>query len=330
MTPGDIDLIRPIHSVLGVQAAIRAEGLMKRFAGTCAVDGVDLEVPAGSVLALLGPNGAGKTTTVRMLATLLRPDAGHAWVAGHEVRQRPDLVREAIGLTGQYAALDANISGRENLYLIGRLLDFSRRRARERADELLDKFGLTGVADRLVRTYSGGTRRRVDLAASLVGHPAVLYLDEPTAGLDPRSRNSLWDTVLELVKQGTTVMLTTQYMEEAEELADTVVVMDSGKVIASGTSVELRAQVGGKALRVRPGWGTQAQEVAAALVSAGLGPVATDEDVVSLAITDDEQLALAVRALGACGLAIAGIDTYMPGLDEVFLALTGVTPGRSS
>jgi len=325
----DLGLIRPIGSVVGTMAPIHAEGLVKRFGDTRAVDGVDLEVPAGTVLGLLGPNGAGKTTTVRMLATLLRPDAGRAWVAGHEVSRRPDLVRESIGLTGQYAALDANISGRENLYLIGRLLDLSRRRAWARADELLDRFGLSQVANRLVRTYSGGTRRRVDLAASLVGNPVVLYLDEPTAGLDPRSRNTLWDTVRELVRQGTTVLLTTQYMEEAEALADAVVVMDSGRIIASGTSVELRAKVGGKALRVRPGLGTPVSAVAMALTNAGLGPVATDDEVVSLPLTDDEQLSRAVRALGDRGLSIAGIETHMPGLDEVFLALTGAAPGKA-
>ncbi|HWG98567.1 MAG TPA: ATP-binding cassette domain-containing protein [Pilimelia sp.] len=311
-------------------APILVSGLVKEFAGTRAVAGVDLEVPAGTVLGLLGPNGAGKTTTVRILATLLRPDAGRAWVNGHEVTERPDLVREAIGLTGQYAALDANISGRENLYLIGRLLDLPRRRARERAAELLERFGLTGAADRLVRTYSGGMRRRVDLAASLVGDPAVLFLDEPTTGLDPRSRNGLWDAVRDLVRQGTTVLLTTQYMEEAEALADAVVVMDGGRIVASGTSVELRSRVGGKALRVRPGPPTPPAAVVAALTAAGLGPAAVEDDVVVLPVADDAQLSAALRALGEHGVSVAEIGSHMPSLDEVFLALTGATPGGAA
>jgi daunorubicin resistance ABC transporter ATP-binding subunit len=304
--------------------ALLAEGLAKRFGGSDAVRGVDLAVPAGRVLALLGPNGAGKTTTVRMLATLLRPDAGRATVAGHDLLRRPDLVRASIGLTGQYAALDGNLSGREHLYLIGRLLDLTRAGARRRAAELLARFDLDAVADRLVRTYSGGTKRRLDLAASLVGRPAVLYLDEPTTGLDPRSRNGLWQAVRDLAGAGTAVLLTTQYMEEAEALADEVVVMDGGRVIASGTSDALRAAVGGTALRITPAPGTDPARTVAALHHAGLGPAATGDDgVVSLPITDREQLTRAVRALGAGAAPIAGIETRSPGLDEVFLALTG-------
>jgi oleandomycin transport system ATP-binding protein len=308
--------------------ALLAEGLVKRFGDRDAVRGVDLAVPAGRVLALLGPNGAGKTTTVRILATLLRPDAGRAWVAGHDLTARPDLVRESIGLTGQYAALDGNLSGREHLYLIGRLLDLSRAAARRRAAELLASFDLDAVAGRLVRTYSGGTKRRLDLAAGLVGRPAVLYLDEPTTGLDPRSRNTLWQTVRGLAAQGTAVLLTTQYMEEAEALADEVVVMDGGRVIASGTSASLRATVGGTSLRVTPAPGSDPALIGAALQRAGLGPTATGEDgVVSLPITDQRQLSRAVRALGDDATPIAGIETRVPGLDEVFLALTGAGAG---
>lgn len=313
-------------------AAIRAEGLVKHFGDTRAVNGVELEVPAGSVLGLLGPNGAGKTTTVRMLATLLRPDAGRAWVAGHEIGRRPDLVRESIGLTGQYTSVDAGISGRENLYLFARLLNLSRRGALSRVDELLDLLDLTKVADRLVSTYSGGTRRRLDLAASLIGHPKVLYLDEPTTGLDPHSRNGLWDIVRDLVGQGTTVLLTTQYMTEAEELADEVAVMDGGRVIASGTSMELRARVGGKVLRVRPGPQVSSSAVVSVFVAAGLGPAGVEEKdgVVSLLITSDDQLTRAIAVLGAVSLPLASIETHIPGLDEVFLALTGAAPRGGS
>jgi oleandomycin transport system ATP-binding protein len=307
--------------------ALLAEGLVKRFGDREAVSGVDLAVPGGGVLALLGPNGAGKTTTVRILATLVRPDAGRAVVAGHDLLRRPDLVRTSIGLTGQFTALDDNLSGREHLHLIGRLLDMSRSDARRRAAELLAGFDLDGVADRLVRTYSGGTKRRLDLAASLVGRPAVLYLDEPTTGLDPRSRNGLWDRVRELAAHGTAVLLTTQYMEEAEALADEVVVMDGGRVIASGTSAALRAAVGGTALRVTPAAGTDPALIDAALRRAGLGPAATGADgVVSLPITHQDQLSRAVRALGDHATPIAAIETCVPGLDEVFLALTGAGP----
>jgi oleandomycin transport system ATP-binding protein len=313
-------------------AAILAEGLVKHFDGVHAVDGVDLEVPSGSVLSLLGPNGAGKTTMVRMLATLLRPDAGRAWVAGHDIGARPDLVRESIGLTGQYTSVDTRISGRENLYLFARLLNYSRRRAWSRVEELLDQLGLTEAAGRLVSTYSGGMRRRLDLAASLIGAPRVLYLDEPTTGLDPRSRAGVWDTVRDLVAAGTTVLLTTQYMAEAEELADTVVVMAGGRVVASGSSMELRARIGGMVLRVSLGHGTAPEAAAAALRRAGLRPTNVDHEsgVVSVSIARDGELNTAVRVIGMADLPIEGIETRVPSLDEVFLALTGSVPERGA
>ena len=313
-------------------AAIQAEGLVKHFGDVHAVNGVDLDVPEGTVLGLLGPNGAGKTTTIRMLATLLRPDAGWARVAGHHISDRPDLVRESIGLTGQYSTVDLDISGRENLYLFARLLDFPRRQAWARVDEMLERLALTEVAGRLVSTYSGGLRRRLDLAASLMGHPKVLYLDEPTAGLDPHSRNGLWEIVRELVAQGTTVLLTTQYMSEAEELADHVAVMDDGAVIASGPISELCAKVGGTVLRVRPAPSVSPNAVASAFTDAGLGLARVEDEtgVVWLAISEDDQLTRAVRTLGEAGLPLASVDTHTPSLDEVFLALTGRTPNTAT
>jgi oleandomycin transport system ATP-binding protein len=304
-------------------AAIQGEGLVKSFGAVRAVDGVDLAVPPGNVLGLLGPNGAGKTTVVRMLATLVRPDAGRATVAGHDVVSQPHLVRESIGLTGQYACVDGEISGWENLYLFARLLNFSRRKAKARVDEMLARLDLTAAASRLVSTYSGGMRRRLDLAASLMASPRVLFLDEPTTGLDPHSRNGLWQLVRDLVAEGTTVLLTTQYMAEADELADNIAVMDRGKVIAFGPSIELRAKVGGKVLRIRPGDGVSVRSIADVL--AGAVP---EQDAVVLPITDEEQITRTIRTLADCGLAIAGIDTYIPGLDEVFLALTGKEPAQ--
>jgi len=305
--------------------AILAEGLVKSFGDTHAVRGVDLSVPAGTVLGLLGPNGAGKTTVVRMLATLVPLDAGRAWVAGHPVVERPDLVRESIGLTGQYTTVDNGLSGRENLYLVARLLNFSRRSAWARVDALVERLDLGQVAGRLVSTYSGGTRRRLDLAASLVNRPQVLYLDEPTTGLDPHSRNELWTIIRELVAGGTTVLLTTQYMAEAEELADHVVVMAGGRVIASGSPTELRARVAGTMLRIRPGPNVSLDDVADVLTRAGLGPAAAEREdgLVTLPIPGDSQLTSAVGALGAANLALSRIETYTPTLDEVFLTLTG-------
>src|SRR5690606_38146210 len=230
--------------------AIRAEGLVKRFKEQTALAGVDLVARRGAVLGVLGPNGSGKTTTVRILATLLRPDGGHAEVDGLDVVRNPHEVRRKIGLTGQYAAVDQDLSGTQNLMLIARLLGFSRRGARARAAELLGRFSLTDAADRPAKTYSGGMRRRLDLAASLVGRPSLLYLDEPTTGLDPHSRNELWDVVRGLVDDGVTVLLTTQYLEEADQLADDIVVLDHGRVISRGTPDELKAQAGSQVLQV--------------------------------------------------------------------------------
>jgi len=298
---------------------IKAEGLLKRFGRATAVDGVDLVVPTGTVLGLLGPNGAGKTTTVRMLTTLLRPDGGRASVHGHDVVRDADQVRRVIGLTGQYATVDEGISGRENLYLIGRLLDLSRRGAWQRADQMLERFDLVAAAGRQVRTYSGGMRRRLDLAASLVGEPSVLFLDEPTTGLDPRSRNGLWDEVRSLVAGGATVLLTTQYMEEAEALADEVVVIDGGRVVAGGPTEQLRARVGGQVLHVRP---VCDRDLAA--VAQLLGGV-VDGDHVRLPLTDSTALTRALWLLSRSGLGIASVDTKVPSLDEVFLTLTGRT-----
>jgi oleandomycin transport system ATP-binding protein len=241
----------PPHSacMTGTQAnAITARGLTKRFGATTAVDGVDLAIPEGSVFGLLGPNGAGKTTIVSMLATLVTPDTGQATVLGYDVAKQAHQVRQLIGLTGQYASLDETLTGTENLVLIGRLIGLSRKDAKERAARLLQKFRLTGAAARAVKTYSGGMRRRLDLAASLVSTPQVLFLDEPTTGLDPRSRNELWDIVRELVKDGATVLLTTQYLEEADQLADRIAVIDHGRVIAQGTSAELKELTGADTL----------------------------------------------------------------------------------
>ncbi|MEV4432054.1 ATP-binding cassette domain-containing protein [Streptomyces sp. NPDC049555] len=307
--------------------AIRTEDLVKSFAGTPAVRGVSLEVPAGSVLGVLGPNGAGKTTTVRMLSTLLRPDGGRAEILGHDVVREARTVRSLIGLTGQYAAVDQDISGWENLYLVGRLTGLGRRGARARADEMLERFRLTEAGGRAAGGYSGGMRRRLDIAVSLVGSPRVLFLDEPTTGLDPRSRNELWDEVRALAAAGTTVLLTTQYMEEAEALADSLVVIDRGRVIASGGTAELRARVGGQVLRVVPEDPGQLPEVRRVLAGCGAGEAQLDEAAghvqVPLSGEGGGALTAAVRALGAAGIPVAGVNTHVPSLDEVFLTLTG-------
>ncbi|MEU8963544.1 ATP-binding cassette domain-containing protein, partial [Streptomyces sp. NPDC048491] len=291
-------------------------------------DGVDLDVREGTVLGVLGPNGAGKTTLVRCLSTLLVPDAGTAVVAGYDVVRQPRQLRRTIGLTGQYASVDEKLSGRENLYMIGRLLDLSRKDARSRADELLERFSLTDAGKRLTATYSGGMRRRLDLAASMIGHPAVLYLDEPTTGLDPRTRNEVWDEVRRMVAEGATVLLTTQYMEEAEQLASELTVIDRGRVIANGEVDELKARVGGRTLQIRPTDPEQLGAMARAVAEAGLDGVAgtqvvPDEGVLNVPILSDEQLTAVVGLLGSRGYGIAHIGTHLPSLDEVFLAITG-------
>ncbi|MFI6640098.1 ATP-binding cassette domain-containing protein [Streptomyces sp. NPDC050504] len=308
--------------------AVEVRGLVKHYGGTKALDGVDLDVREGTVLGVLGPNGAGKTTLVRVLSTLVRPDAGSARVAGYDVLTQPRQLRRTIGLTGQYASVDEKLSGWENLYMIGRLLDLSRAAARRRADEMLERFSLTEAARRPSGTYSGGMRRRLDLAASMIGSPAVLYLDEPTTGLDPRTRNEVWDEVQRMVAEGATVLLTTQYMEEAEQLANELTVIDKGRVIASGGVDELKARVGGRTLEVRPADPAELPRMAQALRESGLDGVAgssavPDENLLRVPILSDEQLTAVVALFAARGFGIAHIGTHLPSLDEVFLAITG-------
>ncbi|WP_433500470.1 ATP-binding cassette domain-containing protein [Sphaerimonospora sp. CA-214678] len=303
--------------------AIQAEGLVKRYGETRALDGIDLEVPRGRLLGVLGPNGAGKTTAVRILATLLRPDGGRAQVGGFDVVRQAHQVRSLIGLTGQYAAVDETLTGVENLVMIGRLLDLPRRDAKRRAAELLERFALTEAAGRAAKTYSGGMRRRLDLAASLVGRPQVLFLDEPTTGLDPRSRTDLWGVVRRLQDDGVTVLLTTQYLEEADQLADDIVVIDHGRVIASGTPDELKATTGAQVLEVRPAeaarLGLVEQVVAEVL---GAVPEVSGGQV-SAAVRDPAVVAAVVRRLDDLGVVAAELSLRKASLDEVFLALTG-------
>lgn len=308
--------------------AVEVRGLVKHFGDTKAVDGVDLDVPEGTVLGVLGPNGAGKTTLVRCLSTLLVPDAGTAVVAGYDVVRQPRQLRRTIGLTGQYASVDEKLPGWENLYMIGRLLDLSRREARARADAMLERFSLTEAGKRRVRTYSGGMRRRLDLAASMIGRPSVLYLDEPTTGLDPHSRNEVWNEVRRMVADGATVLLTTQYMEEAEQLANHLTVIDRGRVIADGRVNELKAKIGGRTLQIRPSDPGELHRMVGAIIQAGLegiGGATADVEggLVNVPIASDEQLTALIGLLGQRGFAIAGIDTHLPSLDEVFLAITG-------
>jgi oleandomycin transport system ATP-binding protein len=303
--------------------AIWAEGLVKRFGETTALAGVDLAVRTGTVLGLLGPNGAGKTTAVRVLATLLRPDGGHATVAGHDVVRDAHRVRQLIGLTGQYASVDETLTGVENLVLLGRLLGQPRAEAKQRARELLAEFRLEDAADRAAKTYSGGMRRRLDLAASLVGRPQLLYLDEPTTGLDPRSRNEVWDLVRGLVAGGVTVLLTTQYMDEADHLAEEIVVVDHGRVIATGTPEELKVKTGTQTLAVRP---TDPADLPTVISVVGELTRSTPEvvnNLVSAPVPDGTVLPAAVRRLDDAEVVIAELALRGSSLDEVFLALTG-------
>ncbi len=303
--------------------AIQAEGLVKRFGETVALDGVDLEVRSGTVLGVLGPNGAGKTTAVRILTTLLRPDAGRAMVDGYDVVRDAHRVRQLIGLTGQYASVDEMLTGTENLVMIGRLLGMPRREAKARAAELLERFELWDARDRAAKTYSGGMRRRLDLAASLVGRPSVLFLDEPTTGLDPHARGGLWDTVRGLVTDGVTVLLTTQYLEEADQLADEIVVIDRGMVIANGTPDRLKNQVGGQVLQVRPVDDGDLETVAG-LVSVVTGDgMQVEGELVTAPISDPAVLPTIVRRLDEAGVLVAELSLRRSTLDEVFLALTG-------
>ena len=304
---------------------IRTEGLAKSFGTTRALDGVDLEVTGGTVLGLLGPNGAGKTTAVRILATLLAPTAGHAQVGGYDVVGQPHQVRQLIGLTGQYAAVDENLSGTENLTMLARLLGLDKTKAHQRADELLEHFDLAEAGGRMVKTYSGGMRRRLDLAASLVGQPPVLFLDEPTTGLDPRSRNGLWAVIRELVAEGTTVLLTTQYMEEADQLTHHIAVVDHGQVIATGTPDELKARVGGQVLELRPADAADLERAADLLAGLTGSPATVDPDLRQLGVPmpDPAWLPVTVRRLDEAGIGVVDLGLRRPSLDEVFLALTG-------
>ncbi|MFG2903931.1 ATP-binding cassette domain-containing protein [Kitasatospora sp. NPDC048286] len=311
---------------MATDKAILAEGLSKRYATHTALHGIDLAVPTGTVLGVLGPNGAGKTTTVRILATLLQPDGGRAVVAGHDVARDPRAVRRRIGLAGQYAAVDALLTGRENLVLLGRLLRLGRRGAAARAQELLDRFGLLDAAERTVGTYSGGMRRRLDLAACVVGEPEVLFLDEPTTGLDPVSRNVLWNEVRGLVAGGVTVLLTTQYLEEADELADRVVVIDTGRVVAEGSPDELKRKVGTDSLEVTVAQPGQLRAAAAALAALGGRAPTVHEDGCRVTVPLEhglDDVALAASELRGRGITAADFQVRRPSLDDVFFALTG-------
>ncbi|WP_127553341.1 ATP-binding cassette domain-containing protein [Actinoplanes sp. OR16] len=307
--------------------AVAAEGLRKRYrGGTTALDAFDLHAPAGGVYGLLGPNGAGKTTAVRVLSTLLTFDGGRAEVAGADVASRPDLVRDRIALTGQYAAVDEVLSGRQNLVLFGRLQHLSARDSRRRADELLEQFGLTDAKGRSAGEYSGGMRRRLDLAASMIRRPRVLFLDEPTTGLDPRSRNQVWDAVRALVADGTTVLLTTQYLDEADQLAARIAVVDAGTVVAEGTPAELKATIGADRLEIVVE--DAARLADAASVVAGLTGAAPDIDAdqrrLRVPVTDRVgSLIETVRVLHSAGIALSDAGLHRPTLDEVFLHLTG-------
>ena len=306
-------------------SAIEAEGLVKDFGKVRALDGIDMVAREGSVFGLLGPNGAGKTTAIRVLSTLLQPTAGRAAVGGYDVVRQPREVRRLIGLTGQYAAVDELLSGQENLYMIGRLLGLSTRDARARGKELLDAFDLSDAAGKYVKQYSGGMRRRLDLAASLVGRPHFLYLDEPTTGLDPRSRLELWGMIRTLVAQGTTVLLTTQYLEEADRLADEIVVIDKGRVIAAGTPAQLKMRIAGQVLEARPVDPADLAAVEKILSSFAVGDEAAynDGQLVTVSIAERSALGQAVRRLDEEGIVVEDLSLRRPSLDEVFLAITG-------
>ncbi|MFI5958494.1 ATP-binding cassette domain-containing protein [Cryptosporangium sp. NPDC051539] len=305
--------------------AIEVEGLVKRFGATTALDGVELTVPTGTILGLLGPNGAGKTTAVRVLATLLQPDAGSARVCGYDVVHQAAAVRSRIALTGQYASVDEDLSGTENLVMLARLLGHSRRDSKATAAGLLSRFGLADAGGRSVTTYSGGMRRRLDLAAGLVGDPDVLYLDEPTTGLDPRSRGEVWDTIRGLVADGVTVLLTTQYLDEADQLADSIAVIDRGRLIATGTPDELKSQVGEQTIEVRPMDPERLEEVAAIVAAVTRVEPARNvaRTLVTAPVAEPAMLADVVRRLDDAGILAGELGLRRASLDEVFLTLTG-------
>jgi oleandomycin transport system ATP-binding protein len=305
-------------------AAIKASGLTKHFGKTKALDGIDLTVEEGRVLGVLGPNGAGKTTAVRILATLLRPDAGSAMVSGFDVVHQPKEVRRKIGLTGQYASVDEDLTGIQNLVMIGQLLDLSTAQARVRANELLAEFDLTEAAKRLTKTYSGGMRRRLDLAASLIGRPSVVYLDEPTTGLDPAKRDDVWGMIRGLVSKGTTVLLTTQYLEEADALANEITVIDHGRVIANDTPQGLKRQLGGQTIEVRPTLAADVPRVRELLKMVGTRePEQPAPDLLSVPVANDSALTTIVSALAAAHISVSELSLRLPSLDEVFYSLTG-------
>jgi ABC-2 type transport system ATP-binding protein len=306
--------------------AIKASGLAKAYGDVIALNGIDIEVEQGTVLGLLGPNGSGKTTTVRILATLLQADSGSASVGGFDVATQPDEVRSVIGLTGQYAAVDEYLTGRENLELFGRLFHLSKFDAAKRAAELLDRFDLSDAADRGIKGYSGGMRRRLDLAASLIGRPNVLFLDEPTTGLDPRSRQGMWSVIEDLIAEGTTVLLTTQYLEEADQLANKIVVLDQGNVIAKGTSNELKSQVGGDRIEIVVESAQDVSKAAIAIAEFGSAPAITEDLTKTILLPvagGSTAIVNIVRKLDENNISIADIALRRPTLDDVFLSLTG-------
>jgi ABC-2 type transport system ATP-binding protein len=306
--------------------AVAIEGLTKTFGDVVALNGVDLEVEAGTVFGLLGPNGAGKTTLVRILATLLEPTGGRAAVLGHDVVAQPLAVRRSIGLAGQFAAVDAELTGRENIEMIARLYRLSGTEASRRSSEILEQFGLVGAADRRVSTYSGGMRRRLDLAAGLIGRPPVVLLDEPTTGLDPRSRQELWKTVDDLRREGTTVLLTTQYLDEADRLAQRIALVDHGRIAAEGTAAQLKAAIGGNLLRIRvsdPADVDAASAVLSEVCALEEPRVDVAEGEIRVPVADPAASAEAVRRLDESGLPIAALELQQPSLDDVFLTMTG-------
>jgi len=322
---GVVNIGRGAVKKADVELAVHAEGLVRKFGENAAVDGVDLIVRRGEIYGFLGPNGAGKTTTIRMLATLLPPSSGTAEIFGHDIARDADEVRSRVSLTGQFASVDEDLTGHENLVLIARLLGHSRKESKARSAELLAAFGLSDAASRQVKKYSGGMRRRLDIAASIVVTPELLFLDEPTTGLDPRSRNQVWDIIRTLASEGTTVLLTTQYLDEADQLADRIAVIDNGKVIAEGTPGELKASVGAGALHVRLA-DPETRPEAERILSNSLGaPMHLESDPAALSarVSDPERVSRALAELSRSGVAVTDFALGQPSLDEVFLALTG-------